>query len=811
MTAAVDAHAAGGGGAALLLGGASPTCPQWAPWALRAAEAQLLRLSRGEATQASLLTLGGQGGGGGGGAPRPVVCVGFDSARLAVRFGATSATACAAVDLASSSALRLLIRTLPHTISAPGGGGGGSAPGGGGGVSAPSMPAATVYADLLPQLCAVVRRALASLYDPNAASASGGGGAAGGSILVADSAVASAKPESLRDLGTVGALLDLLGAVLAGGAAAADAWMPLLLTAPVGVVAPSLEQLRGLRLPVDAAGRFVAEADCLVGIVAQAAAGLRERINAGEAGAKGGDGSAGGGGETLAATSASKAAPSKQKKSKASASPYSSAMLGIAAAHAKVLPKGPWMCAACGSYNSKGSGQSSCSTCGTRRTPESAAAAAAEAAAAAVAAQAIVERLRPLSARLSSVDAQLQAAVQAWAAADPTRRQEAVVAEAEGGAYPAAFDRFTCFPTSIAMGRAVSVEDTPQALASAVPPLAPLSGSGAPPPLDPVLLVSAPALLGSGDADSVVMARQLGISSVRDVYRVPGALRRRYEEVLRDETFDTVDGLAAGHEIVQVWGGGRRRLPRDAPPPRSWRPPAAAATRCPRRRATTTAAAAARAAPCTRSTGARWPTRSGTSPRTAPCASGARPFSSAQTAVCACVRRGMVSVAVAGGEWCGARTLLSPPPPSANMDVMRAAITGADGTPYCNGFFSFDIKVPPAYPAAPPQVVIITRGEGAVRFNPNLYANGKASHPWGCGRTLETGRGGRRLPLLLRCCRRPFSSRRRCACPCSARGKARAGTPQAARYTRCCSRSRRVLVAVGGGGGGREEPTVQRY
>jgi hypothetical protein len=39
----------------------------------------------------------------------------------------------------------------------------------------------------------------------------------------------------------------------------------------------------------------------------------------------------------------------------------------------------------------------------------------------------------------------------------------------------------------------------------------------------------------------------------------------------------------------------------------------------------------------------------------------------------------------------------APPPPSghvaADMDVMRAAITGADGTPYCNGFFSFDMKV----------------------------------------------------------------------------------------------------------------------
>jgi len=36
------------------------------------------------------------------------------------------------------------------------------------------------------------------------------------------------------------------------------------------------------------------------------------------------------------------------------------------------------------------------------------------------------------------------------------------------------------------------------------------------------------------------------------------------------------------------------------------------------------------------------------------------------------------------------------------MDLMRAAIVGASGTPYHDGLFFFDICFPPEYPNEPP-------------------------------------------------------------------------------------------------------------
>lgn len=59
------------------------------------------------------------------------------------------------------------------------------------------------------------------------------------------------------------------------------------------------------------------------------------------------------------------------------------------------------------------------------------------------------------------------------------------------------------------------------------------------------------------------------------------------------------------------------------------------------------------------------------------------------------------------------------------IDVMRAMITGPTGTPYSLGCFCFDIYYPSSYPNVPPLVKIITTGNGTVRFNPNLYADGK--------------------------------------------------------------------------------------
>ncbi|KAJ8306122.1 hypothetical protein KUTeg_016667 [Tegillarca granosa] len=59
------------------------------------------------------------------------------------------------------------------------------------------------------------------------------------------------------------------------------------------------------------------------------------------------------------------------------------------------------------------------------------------------------------------------------------------------------------------------------------------------------------------------------------------------------------------------------------------------------------------------------------------------------------------------------------------LTLMKALITGPEGTPYSGGCFMFDIFFPPSYPKVPPQVNLQTTGQGKVRFNPNLYACGK--------------------------------------------------------------------------------------
>ena len=65
---------------------------------------------------------------------------------------------------------------------------------------------------------------------------------------------------------------------------------------------------------------------------------------------------------------------------------------------------------------------------------------------------------------------------------------------------------------------------------------------------------------------------------------------------------------------------------------------------------------------------------------------------------------------------------------SERIDVMRACITGPPGTSYAQGCFMFDIFFPDAYPNVSPLVDFITTGNGRVRFNPNLYADGKVYH-----------------------------------------------------------------------------------
>ena len=51
------------------------------------------------------------------------------------------------------------------------------------------------------------------------------------------------------------------------------------------------------------------------------------------------------------------------------------------------------------------------------------------------------------------------------------------------------------------------------------------------------------------------------------------------------------------------------------------------------------------------------------------------------------------------------------------MDLLRAAVAGAAGTPYHDQLFFFDIQLPPEYPNAPPLVQYHSWG---MRANPNL-------------------------------------------------------------------------------------------
>lgn len=59
------------------------------------------------------------------------------------------------------------------------------------------------------------------------------------------------------------------------------------------------------------------------------------------------------------------------------------------------------------------------------------------------------------------------------------------------------------------------------------------------------------------------------------------------------------------------------------------------------------------------------------------------------------------------------------------FDVLRCCIVGAEGTPYQNGAFLFDMYLPAQYPQVPPKCKIITTGKGRFRFNANLYSGGK--------------------------------------------------------------------------------------
>jgi len=63
----------------------------------------------------------------------------------------------------------------------------------------------------------------------------------------------------------------------------------------------------------------------------------------------------------------------------------------------------------------------------------------------------------------------------------------------------------------------------------------------------------------------------------------------------------------------------------------------------------------------------------------------------------------------------------------ADISKITAHIIGPSGTPYAGGFFSFNIQFSNQYPMDPPKATFLTKAtSGAkIRFNPNLYENGK--------------------------------------------------------------------------------------
>ena len=70
-----------------------------------------------------------------------------------------------------------------------------------------------------------------------------------------------------------------------------------------------------------------------------------------------------------------------------------------------------------------------------------------------------------------------------------------------------------------------------------------------------------------------------------------------------------------------------------------------------------------------------------------------------------------------------------------NMLKASALIIGPSDTIYADGFFLFKFKIPHNYPYAPPVVTFHTQGSN-IRFNPNLYRNGKV-----CLSILNTWKG----------------------------------------------------------------------
>jgi len=81
-----------------------------------------------------------------------------------------------------------------------------------------------------------------------------------------------------------------------------------------------------------------------------------------------------------------------------------------------------------------------------------------------------------------------------------------------------------------------------------------------------------------------------------------------------------------------------------------------------------------------------------------------------------------------------------------NMLIGYALIIGPEDTPYQYGFYHFRIEYPATYPDSPPKVTFLTNRD-QIRFNPNLYRNGKcclsilntwSGDQWSACQTLRT-------------------------------------------------------------------------
>ena len=55
---------------------------------------------------------------------------------------------------------------------------------------------------------------------------------------------------------------------------------------------------------------------------------------------------------------------------------------------------------------------------------------------------------------------------------------------------------------------------------------------------------------------------------------------------------------------------------------------------------------------------------------------------------------------------------------------VKVLIIGPEDTPYEYGYYLFRLRFPFNYPLEPPKVTFMTQGHN-IRFNPNLYTNGK--------------------------------------------------------------------------------------